>query len=148
MKKNTNSYSVMNNEFVSIEMAQKLKEKGFSCKHPFAMYDEGGKFHPLYTSADYYKAPSGFEYRCYYDFDDFNDEDTLCPTIEQVLRWLRNEKNIYCLPIFEQGIDMWLFCIERPLTCCDFAEYISESIYDTYEQAAIAGIDYVIGNLI
>jgi hypothetical protein len=64
------------------------------------------------------------------------------------LKWLRNEKEIYCLPHFEQGIDMWLFCIERPKAGCEFAEYISESIYNTYEQAALAGIEYILGNLI
>lgn len=146
-------------EFVTFELAQKLKEKGFSCKYPFAMYDECGKFHPLYTSADYYKAPSGFEYRCYYDFDDFNDKDTCCPTIEQVLRWLRKEHNLYVCPTQEayrgnrkkdKSYNLWMFQVKniannhliypKPLDLHD--------VYEIYEQAAIAGIEFVIDNLI
>jgi hypothetical protein len=52
------------------------------------------------------------------------------------------------LPHFEQGIDMWLFYISRPQAGTDFAEYISDSIYNTYEEAVLAGIEYVLGNLI
>lgn len=134
----------MNNEFVNFELAQKLKENGFSCKYPFAMYDECGKFHPLYTSADYYKAPSGFEYRCYYDFDDFKDEDTFCPTIEQVLTWLRTEKKIHIIISASYEEDYWW-------EVRDFnrvTSYFDDNEFDSYEQAALAGIEYVIEKFI
>ena len=134
----------MNNEFVNFELAQKLKENGFSCKYPFAMYDECGKFHPLYTSADYYKAPSGFEYRCYYDFNDFNDKDTFCPTIEQVLTWLRKEKKIHIIISSSYDEDYWW-------EVRDFnrvTSYFDDNEFNSYEQASLSGIKYVIENLI
>ena len=128
-------------EFVSFEIAKKLKEKGF--KEPcFATYDNDGMLGYVYYQPQRIHAIS---------FDDclyYGNDVVVAPTISQVLKWLRNEKEIYCLPHFEQGIDMWLFCIERPLAGTEFAEYISESIYNTYEDAAIAGIEYVLDNLI
>lgn len=116
-------------DFVSFEIAKKLKEKGFN-EYSDMSYTKIG----LSNYTETYKESK--EFYCY------------APTISQVLRWLRNEKKIYCLPHFEQGIDMWLFCIERPQACCDFAEYISESIYNTYEDAALAGIEYICQNKI
>ena len=128
-------------EFVSFEIAKKLKEKGF--KEPcFATYDNDGMLGYVYYQPQRIHAIS---------FDDclyYGNDVVVAPTISQVLKWLRNEKEIYCLPHFEQGIDMWLFCIERPLAGTEFAEYISESIYNTYEDAAIAVIEYVLDNLI
>ena len=70
-----------------------------------------------------------------------------CPSISQVLKWFRDE-NIYCLPWFEQGVDMWFYAICKPTYGCEFPEFMSKSDYDTYEQAAIAGIEYVLDNLI
>lgn len=128
-------------DFVTYEVAKKLKEKGF--REPcFATYDNDGMLGYVYYQPQSIHAVS---------FDDclyYGDDVVVTPTISQVLKWLRNEKKIYCLPHFEQGIDMWLFCIERPLAGTEFAEYISESIYNTYEDAAIAGIEYVLDNLI
>lgn len=39
-------------EFVNFSIAKKLKDKGFTCNYPFAMYNELGYFHPLYTSCE------------------------------------------------------------------------------------------------
>lgn len=134
--------------FVSFDLAKKLKEKGFVCDLPFAMYNELGQFALLTTSAPIRKAESGYTYRDYYDYEDFDENDFIAPTIAQVLKWLQEEKKIYCLPYFEQGIDMWLYSICRPNAACEFPEFISESIYNDYEQAAIAGIEDALNNLI
>lgn len=134
--------------FVDFELAKKLKEKGFVCDLPFAMYNELGQFALLTTSAPIRRAESGFTYRDYYDYEDFNEYDFIAPTISQVLKWLRKYKEIYCLPYFEQGIDMWLYSICMPNYWCEFPEFISESIYNDYEEAALAGIEYVLNHLI
>ena len=136
-------------DFVSFEIAKKLKEKGFTCQYPIAMYNELGVFHALYTSADCNPhIKSVFGNREYYDYDDFDEHDCVCPTISQVLKWFRDEKNTYCLPWFEQGVDMWFYAICKPISGCDFPEFMSESDYNTYEQAAIAGVNYCLENLI
>lgn len=128
--------------FVTYEIALKLKEKGFRipCIAHYCCLD--GNILKFNITIDCIR---GSNIKC---LNGENNVYTDAPTIAQVLKWLRNVKEIYCLPHFEQGIDMWLFCIERPKAGCEFAEYIAESIYDTYEQAALAGIEYVLNNLI
>jgi len=109
----------MNEDFVSYEIAKKLKEKGF-------------KWNQITTYNPKTKVRNNH----------------IEPTISQVLKWLREEKNLYCLPFFEQGVDLWLYAICKPACGSEFPEFISESDYDTYEQAALAGIEYSIDNLI
>ena len=122
-------------DFVDFDLAKKLKEKCY----------------PQRTSGDYNMIGSTyFEDGRFYENGCIchKDEAYTAPTISQVLKWLRKEKKIYCLPYFEQGIDMWLYSICRPNMACEFPEFISESIYNDYEQAAIAGIEYVLNNSI
>ena len=142
-------------EFVSFELAKKLKEKGFSCKYPLAMYNERGWFCPLYTSAD--RNPnikSVFGNREYYDYDDFDEKDFIAPTIEQVLSWLRKEKQTHfeivsCACGYEiiisrtppLGTDLY----------CSHASYDGPNAggaWDCYEEAAVAGIEYTLDHLL
>ena len=142
-------------DFVPFELTVKLKEKGFreKCLAYYDVEDYVGLLYNTQYSEDLCPCQYTDLLVSYNSGDIVSnlDDSGNCidaPTISQVLKWLREEKKIYCLPHFEQGIDMWLFCVERPQAGCEFAEYISESIYDTYEQAAIAGIEYTINNLI
>ena len=134
-------------EFVSFDLAKKLKEKGLSCKYPLAMYNERGSFCPLFTSAD--RNPnikSVFGNREYYDYDDFDENDFIAPTISQVLKWLR-EKNIILSPnpsyfkgknCFGWDCDIW-----------ENGNYEHRCVSDnSYESAALSGIEYVLDNLI
>lgn len=134
-------------DFVTFGIAKKLKEKGFD-ELCLAYYTNDDTLYYNYSHK-----PGACYKDCYLSHnlmpkDSVSGKFADAPTTLQVLKWLRNEKEIYCLPHFEQGIDIWLFCIERPLAGTEFAEYISESIYNTYEDAAIAGIEYVLDNLI
>jgi len=121
----------MNEEFVTYELAVKLKEKGFD--YPCV----GHYFKDQLFIAHYQNA-----------FHSDKDEAFDAPTISQVLKWLREEKNLYCLPFFEQGVDLWFYAICKPACGSEFPVFISESDYDTYEQGALAGINYVLDNLI
>lgn len=139
-------------EFVSFDLAKKLKEKGLSCKYPLAMYNERGSFCPLFTSAD--RNPnikSVFGNREYYDYDDFDENDFIAPTISQVLKWLR-EKHATHIEI-SLGGNGWYFEIIQYEYNEEEKEYYCKLITisvinDSYEQAAIAGIEYVLDNLI
>lgn len=133
-------------DFVDFEISKKLKEKGFTCQYPMAMYNELGNFHALYTSADHNPdIKSVFGNREYYDYDDFDDKDCVCPTISQVLKWLREKKkiaiNIEFIPYTWQYkvIDM---SFERRF------EQFGITLFSDYEEAAIAGIEYCLNNLI
>ena len=135
-------------DFVPFELAKKLKEKGFTCQYPIAMYNELGSFHALYTSADHNpNIKSVFGNREYYDYDDFDDKDCVCPTISQVLKWLREEKKIYIMVDRSFSVRGWHYYI---IDNDDFENPIQQEVEHNrcYEQAAIAGIEYVLDNLI
>lgn len=141
-------------EFVSFEIAKKLKEKGFviSTSSIFAMYNELGSYCPLTTSSNYVTCESGYKYRCYYDYNDFDENDFIAPTISQVLKWLRDEKLILIglSPMQEyDGNEMieWCSTIYKADKQGGMS-WMEELYYESYEQAALAGIEYVLDNLI
>ena len=119
-------------DFVPFEIAKKLKEKGFSCKYPFAIY---------------------FGNRIYYDYGDLiDDKDAIiAPTISQVLKWLREEKDIDLVinPVFFYDDDLGRM---REYGCKVFAPSLNKpehcGYHEKWEQAALAGIEYVLDNLI
>ena len=126
----------MNEDFVPFELAVKLKEKGFECSYPFAMYNKKGVFHECYTSVGNMQ---------YYDYDDFDEKDYIAPTISQVLKWLRKEKKIHIVIDFDGGMGWYYQIALYGLTT---HEKESEHKYNSYEQAALAGIEDVHDNLI
>ena len=125
-------------KIVPFKIAQNLKEKGFSIPsgEVIGKYDSDGVYHS----------------QLYINFTETMDsKEIIAPTISQVLKWLREEKKIYiminfwpggyCGEIFtEIGKDRNSFCWEKYINECDY--------YETYEQAALAGIEYVLDNLI
>jgi hypothetical protein len=129
----------MNEDFLGYDLAVKLKEKGFPQikKGTLAMYNEEGEWYSLSKTLDDY----------YYSFEDFDDKDCVCPTISQVLKWLREEKKIHVTT----GVtpkSAWryviMFCDERGLQ----EPTITKKNHLDYSDAIIAGIEYVLDNLI
>ena len=126
----------MNEEFVSYEIAKKLKEKGFD-----------------------WETKEAYERNiivCRY-------EDYPKPTISQVLKWLREEKKIfvainvgYCYesdeipfptnPKMEPILKGYYYGIWELDNLND--KNARSEYFEDYEQAALAGIEYVIDNLI
>ena len=142
----------MNEDFVPYELAVKLKEKGFECGHPLAMYNEKGVFHDLCTSAEYMISASGFECRCYYDYEDFDEHDCVAPTISQVLKWLRKEKIFVVIavnPTLSTKDKIAYYYQVYPNSNGVTSDYYeSEECYAQWEDCAIYSIKYVLDNLI
>ena len=129
-------------DFVPFKLAVKLEEKGFSCEYPFAMYNEDGLFFPLYSSDKYY-----------YGIEDFDKNDYIAPTISQVLKWLRKEKKYHIE--FVGNACGYLFIISdipseggTDRYCSDYSGPNDGGTWDKYEDCALAGIKYVLDNLI
>ena len=115
-------------EIVSFEIAKKLKEKGFNPqKQPNYLYYNG----ELVEVKDHYNILP-YEY---------------APTISQVLKWLREEKE-WVIVVRLYSTNGWYWFIQDKngelksshLASCD-------DCFATYELAALAGIEYVIDNL-
>lgn len=140
-------------DFVPFEIAKKLKEKGFP------------------------QRPDYFNYSSYYDWDGLRKIHSLCnasvwfdaninrdniyfaPIISQVLKWLRNTRKLFISPCvitdyqddFHRDTTDWSFIvvnIESGDSIYREYERVTEKRYETYEQAALAGIDYCLDNLI
>lgn len=121
-------------DFITYELAVKLKEKGFKEKCIRHYYP---------NSKDWFltSAPDCENFSSYVD----------APTISQVLKWLREEKDIDIViaPIFTYNEILGKM---REYNCKIFAPKLNKpehcGYHETYEQAALAGIEYVLDNLI
>ena len=135
-------------DFVPFEIAKKLKEKGF--KLACIGHYEGDRFE--YNTYDGYDINISYIARSYNDDNRF-DEYTDLPVICQVLKWLREEKNIHISPVlWGRGwyVDIQSFTKE---TDEDYVSYDVDNKfqsidYETYEKAVIAGVNYCLENLI
>ena len=132
-------------EFVNFEIAKKLKEKGYPQvkKNTIAMYNEDGDWYSLSTTLDDF----------YYVFEDFDEHDYVCPTIPQALKWLREEKKYHIK--FDGNAFGYLFIVSdipseggTDRYCSYYKGPNDGGCWDTYEEAALAGIEYVLDNLI
>ena len=118
----------MSEDFVSFEIAKKLKEKGFNwfCSH-------------------YYRTKSKDLFMVF-PCEDWSDteERINAPTISQVLKWLREKKTISVEPC-ATPYNCWYYMIK-----CkgEIKVTYTGNKYKTYEAAAIAGIEYARDNLI
>ena len=121
----------MNEDFVSFELAIKLKEKGLD--EPFYFYyrtDDKLIHHAMVTKPLVY---------C----DKIDDEVVCAPTIPQVLKWLREEKKIHIGIIFTgKDYTAWI----QPLNTDESQITMHECSSDT--KAELASIEYVLDNLI
>ena len=133
-------------DFVSFKTAKKLEEKGFK-EGCLLHYTSTGGFYS--NEIDTYDRPNQF-----LDYSDFlkcfNVGNSIglidAPTISQALKWLRERKKIHICISYSDNINtMW----EYEVILLDGALYQNAGDgYMSYEEAALAGIEYVLDNLI
>jgi hypothetical protein len=157
-------------DFVSFEIAKKLTEKGFKQKC-LAYYDVEDNVGLLYNT-QYTDEVLPCQYtdllQCHNtgEAETQSDDSGFCvdaPTISQVLKWLREEKKIHIEHCILADADTdaddkvineftyWSFRIVSIVTGdMIYFEYkhIDDRRFNLYEEATIAGIEYVINNLI
>ena len=120
----------MNEEYVNKEITRKLIDKGCPVTEVF-ISDDRPILYELPKSD-----PNWFKCKAWY-----------IPTIFQVLKWLREEKKIHISIDYKCRFGKWYWCAYS-LNKQEKVEVFSECIYENYEQTVIAGIEYVIDNLI
>lgn len=124
----------MNEEYVNAEITRKLIDKG--CPVTEVFISDGRPILYELPKSD----PNWFKCKAWY-----------IPTISQVLKWLREEKKIHLVVDIEPN--GYFFIINYNITT-DFDDkyqfdiYNSLSCYYDDKQAALAGISYVLDNLI
>lgn len=133
-------------DFVSFEIAKKLKEKGFK-EQCLAYYTNTND---LYFN---YSHKAGAKYSDCYLSHNLMPKDSVsgkffdAPTISQVLKWLRKEKKVH-IGFGYSPRKKWRYVVM----------YMDDRFYNkptlavdgflNIEQAALVGIEYVIDNLI
>lgn len=133
-------------KFISKDLAIKLKEKGFN-KPCFGWYDN-----QITDSINLYLNVKEGDYTDLLEYT--NDFEWIidAPTIEQVLEWLREEKDIDIViyPIDRNTIYMGGEKYILSIYCCGKRDYkIHESNNDKFvkwEDACIYGIEYLMNN--
>jgi hypothetical protein len=140
-------------EIVTFELAKKLKEKGFK-----QGYNTFG-YNPVFSDENtikYIRDIGAYE-------TEYFGINVPCPNIYQVLKWLREEKDIHIEPCILADADTdadgkvineftyWSFIImsiaNGDMIYFEY-EHIDDKRFDSYEEATIDGIEYVIDNLI
>jgi hypothetical protein len=125
-------------KFVNKQLAYKLKEKGFD-RPCFGFYN------PIQDELQLYCANNkDVTYKNILTSVYKNKVLVDAPTIEQVLKWLREEKDFMVFPVYSKNTSRW-YC---EIINADSLESYKLPLSDSYEDAAIAGIEYVINNLI
>ena len=145
-------------DFVSFEIAKKLKEKGFR-EECLCHYIGNDLFYNIESPVA--NKQLWFSHN---KLDNVWHRDNYdAPTISQVLMWFRKEKDIHLEPCILADADTdadgkviyeytyWSFSIQS-IETGDMIyfeyEHIDDKRFNSYEQAAIAGIEYIIDNMI
>lgn len=132
-------------DFVSFDIAVKLKEKGFSI--PFYFYyrtddDVKNIHHAIICQPLTYS-------------DEIDDEVVIAPTLMQVAQWLRDTYQIHIAPnIYTETSEdadgnivekrnYWGWCLLN-IESGQKLIYSDENQYESYEEGVLAGIEYVL----
>ena len=141
-------------DLVNFELAKKLKEKGFNVSCIYAYCKQGGwnKYTQKHEPITYILRTDGNPFGSFYTGKNWNKEyktnknkiQCSAPIISQVLKWLRKEKGIHiCIALGE--FSDWMFDISK---IDGNVFYGAMDGFHSYEEATLAGIEYVLDNLI
>lgn len=149
----------MNEDFAPFELAVKLKEKGFDRPCIYAYCEQGGwnKYRQVHEPITHILRTDGNPFGSFYCGKNWNvkyetnKNKIRCsaPTIPQVLKWLREKKKIHIEVMFIRPLynRAKYYITDIDGSRGNFMD-VADASYKTYEQAALAGIEYVLDNLI
>lgn len=128
-------------KFVTFKISKKLKENGFDLPilEVYGKFDIYGIFHS----------------QLYFNYTGtWVKEEFIAPTIEQVFKWLRNNKKtmISILPVAfnekENKFNKYYCTIYYATKEFVFESHERPGTFNTYEECALDAIEYVLDNLI
>ena len=128
-------------DFVNFDLAKKLKDFGYNIPFFFFYRTDDQLIHHAMVSKPLVYG------------ENVDNEVVIAPTISQVLKWLRDEKKMHMEIFLYNGTysyfvkDITQICKDDLFHICLNEDTVNEE-YDTYEQATIAGIEYILDNLI
>jgi hypothetical protein len=120
----------MEKEFVTIDLALRMKALGFDEPCFGAFYDDGKLFIHWNDNVDADELFISQEKCEYYDYE------CLAPTWQQAFRWFREEYNIYAVPMPFSGKNAFYIQVS--------GKGALKFDYDTYEEAELACLEKLI----
>ena len=126
-----------NKDIVSFELAKKLAEKGFPQFNSYISYYVGDGNPPFYSAGTViYKQKSSWDTHL-----------VAAPFIDQVLKWLRLEWEIFIHIDIRVNLE-WYYEVWSVKDKLSVLGNVPFNKNNSYEQAVIEGIEYVIESLI
>ena len=129
----------MNEDFVSFELAVKLKERGLNIPFYFFYRSDDKLIHHAMVAKPLVYC------------DNIDDEVVCAPTIPQVLKWLREAKNVFIeISITTSGYYSTVYS-NIDLTLANKTTYYQEYVGATnedYNNCVLEAIEYILDNLI
>lgn len=123
-------------DFVTFELAKKLKDKGFKQGYNIGykklIFSDENTIKYISDIGAYEKEYFGI--------------NIPCPFISQVLKWLREEKKVEIVASFDYEDKTWGYQV-GDMTLTEYSILAYRWNFPTYEQAALAGIEYVLERL-
>ena len=116
-------------DYVSLETAKLLKEKGFNWS-TLMSYDKDGEIKDILRPF-------------------FPSEDIAMPTLQMAMKWLRDEKGIAIIPIIDSILDHEKFLWDIKIVVAKTSETFSQGwVYENPESGYDTAIRYCLENLI
>ena len=140
----------MNEDFVTYNLAVKLKEKGFYYKC-VATYDNDGMLGYNYIQPTNIRAIGFDDCLCSHNVE--NDNCIDAPTISQVLKWLREEKSLH-IEVVSSAYGYIYIVSDTPdrggtdRVNIPYKGKNDGGAWDDYNECVLDAIEYVINNLI
>ena len=125
-------------DFVTFEIAKKLKENGFIGNVDIGQY--GGYYYH-----------DGEDIDVWYDYVDNANiaaNEYLRPTISQALTWLRKDKNIFVVVFIDDDSDCPITYNIFKGTVCAYHHHGNYYTLSEWSKCELAGIEYILDNLI
>lgn len=119
-------------DYVSFETAKLLKEKGF---------DEPIQYFYKFDSKELYRGTVFTNTQIGYKF--YN-----APTLQMAMKWLREVHNIHIDICSNLDVAHWIYQVFVITPRTTHNSHVDKILYTSYEQAAEAGINYCLENLI
>lgn len=121
--------------YVSVELAKKLKKAGFR------------EYCRRYIDIDKYGVTSGFALEN--DFNDKGDQTYSQPTIDLVLKWLREVHFIHVFvdSVSDKAKNLWKFEVKPIVGNSHSFTLLSAPMYDSWEKAMEEGILKALENI-
>lgn len=146
-------------EFVTFDVAVKLKDKGFreECSNYYAHYPGWHQLRINKVETYFAREVKSDEFLDMHNR--FENGYIDAPTISQALTWLRNKHRIHIEPCILADCDSinskkytyWSFSIvsidSGDMIYFEY-EHIDDKRFDSYEQAVNAGIEYALDNIV